>query len=154
MEKSRMILPKGDSIKESQSFETSHIAYNMFVCTNEENYRSSMDAIAALQLDNWDDDMYREWVAEHAGVAHEDEWKSWLCNLNEDVGHKYDNCDLRHKVNGHVVWTLSGLIELRANVIARKAQIDALDVMAWRKSIFDKLGACADGVSVEVDLAE
>merc|ERR1740115_631605 len=122
-----MILPKGDSIKESQSFETSHIAYNMFVCTNEENYS--------------------EWVAEHAGVAHEDEWKSWLCNLNEDVGHRYDNCDLRHKVNGHVVWTLSGLIELRANVIARKAQIDALDVMAWRKSIFDKLGACADGVS-------
>jgi len=125
----------------------------MFVAKDEASYRSSMEAIAALQIEDWTDEKYSEFVLKHAGVAHEDEWKSWLCNLNEDVGHKYDNADMRHKVNGHVIYTLSGLIELRANVIARKAQIDALNVMDWRKSIFDKLGACADGVSVEVDLA-
>jgi len=145
---SRLILPKGE--EDSQSFEILNVAYNMHVPKDTANFRSLMEALVALQIDDWEGEKYAAFVEKHAGdCVNYDE--SWLCTLNEDKDWRYDNPALHHRVKGHTFTSIDSLKSVRAKVIADKASVDELNVEFWVNGISSRLGGGSISFTKQLD---
>ena len=135
---STLILPKGE--EDSQSFEILDVAFCMHVPKDIANFRSLMEALVALQIDDWDWEKYQAWVEKHAGDCNKPMGESWLCTPNEDKSWRYDNPALHNRVKGHTFESLEILKNVRAKIIEDKAKVDELNVQDWVNSISARLG--------------
>ena len=114
------------------------------------NFRSLMEALIALQIDDWEWEKYTAFVAKHAGDCVND-GDSWLCTLNEDKDWRYDNPELHHRVKGHTFTSIDSLKSVRAKVIEDKAKVDELNVEEWMNAISNRLGGGSISFTKQLD---
>ena len=127
-----LIIPKGQD--ESQTFKISNVAYNMFIPTTSDEFHRMMHAIAALEIDEWDNEKYSDFVEKHAGVD-TDYDNNWMCTLQEGKDWRYDNNPMKEKTNGYVFEHLNAIVETMTALREQKAEIEACDWEVWANKI-------------------
>ena len=132
-----VILPKGS--EESQSFEIYNCGYNMCVPRDTATFRSLMEAIEALQLDDWTEDTYNDFIEKHVGEDQGDD-KAWLLDYTDKNDWRYNNHNMVIREKGYALQSLDQLKYAREVAIEMKAKSNELNVEEWVNSISKRLG--------------